>query len=98
MVEWYETCKHLNYSPFLYTDNNGYYRNENLDPDNNFYNILNVCSEYYTQDQMNLRFEKYCHNVNMNSNVFIIIHFNCRSLCAHFDKLMIFFNYVKNKI
>ena len=59
--------------------------NDNIDPDDNFYNGLNVDTDsvYYTEDEFN---EKIVTKVQAAST-FSIIHFNARSMSANFNKL-----------
>ena len=56
---------------------------DNIDPDDNFYNGLNVDSVYYTEDEFN---EKIVTKVQAAST-FSIIHFNARSMSVNFNKL-----------
>jgi hypothetical protein len=72
----------LNYEPFKYQDDNGYYMGEDVDPDNHFFNRLNINSLYYTEDKFK---HKFCTYTNSN---FSLIHFNCRSLSANFEKMV----------
>ena len=57
--------------------------NPELDPDNNFYHInKNDLSAYYLDDQFNSKFGD-----GSFTNGLSIIHFNCRSINAHFVEL-----------
>ena len=44
MVELYEECTDLNFQPYTYTENNDYFVGDEADPDNNFFNRLQVDS------------------------------------------------------
>ena len=59
--------------------------NDDIDPDVNFYNGLNVDSvyAYYTEDELN---DKIVSKMQADST-FSIIHFNARSMPANFNKL-----------
>ena len=57
--------------------------NNNIDPDDNLYNDLNVDSVYYTEDDVN---DKIVSKVQAAST-FSIIHFNAISMSANFNKL-----------
>ncbi len=81
LYEKYEKCTYLNFKPFKYNDCNN--NNEHdLDPENNFFNNLNVNSQYYTDDQFNANFS--------SGTAFKLIHFNCRSLKANFDNIQVY--------
>ena len=82
MVELYEECTDLNFQPYTYTENNEYFVGDEADPDNNFFNRLQVDSHYYTDDQFNRK----CHT-NAESDNFALIHYNCRSLAKNFTMI-----------
>lgn len=50
-----------------------------IDPDNNFYNVINDSCNYYSDDQFNNRIK--------TEQKLSIIHFNSRSLYANFDSI-----------
>ena len=76
MVELYKECTDLSFQLFNYTENNEYFICDNADPDINFYNRLQVDSDYYTDDQFN---RKPCYR-KQGSKYFSLIHYNCRSI------------------
>ena len=54
-----------------------------IDPDDNFYNGLNVDRVYYTKDEFNDKTV----SKRQASSTFSIIHFNARRMSAYFSKL-----------
>ncbi len=72
-------CKynHFNFKSFNHTDHKMYKIENDIDPENHFFNIVNNnCCEYYTEDKFN-------RNVNMEGAL-SIIHLNSRSLYKKF--------------
>ena len=77
-------CVKLNNSPVTqFTRTANLVTNDDIDPDDNFYNGLNVDSAYYTEDEFN---DKIVSKLQAAST-FSIIHFNARSMSANFNKL-----------
>ena len=69
-------CSSLNFEPFTFTDNKGYFITDNADPDDNFYkHIMSTNSLYYTEEQFKHQFPV----SKEESTNFSIIHFKCRS-------------------
>ena len=75
----YNECQNYNFKPFNYTEfaNSDFHRD--IDPENNFFNRINLECEYYTESQIN-------HTIT-NKQGLSIIHFNCRSINANFEKI-----------
>ncbi len=72
-------CKYnnLNFKSFNHVDYKMYEIENDIDPDNHFFNdAINNCCEYYTED-------KFKRNVNMEGAL-TIIHLNSRSLYKNF--------------
>ncbi len=72
-------CKYnnLNFKSFNHADHKMYEIENDIDPDNHFFNdAINNCCEYYTED-------KFKRNVNMEGAL-TIIHLNSRSLYKNF--------------
>ena len=73
----------LNFEPFTFTDNKGYFITDNADPDDNFYKHMSTNSLYYTEEQFKHKFSV----SKEESTNFSLIHFNCRSLPSSYNKL-----------
>ena len=71
----YET---LGLKMFEYTEHKMHDMDNDIDPENNFYNTTNNHCEYYTEDQFKGK---------ENMEGVSIIHFNCRSMNANFSKI-----------
>lgn len=82
IIDLYEQCSHLNYAPFTYSEKNVHCIND-VDSDNNWYNIVNADSVYFTEDEFNKKIVP----KNQGLSNFSIIHFNVRSMSANFNKL-----------
>lgn len=65
--------------PYEYTEHSIYDVNNEVDPDNNFLVARKNDCAYYSTDEFNCKF-------NLNG-LFSLIHFNSRSLYAHFDEI-----------
>ena len=72
-----------------YTDYKLYDFECNIDPENHLLNSINSTCDYYTEEQFNDR-------VRLD-NHFSLIHFNCRSLYAHFTKIQEYLTSLKHK-
>nr|XP_055059783.1 uncharacterized protein LOC129443303 [Misgurnus anguillicaudatus] len=75
-------CKYenLNLKTFNHTDYKMYDIENDIDPENHFYNTVNInCCEYYTEEQFNK-------NVDMEGAL-SILHFNSRSLYRNFVQI-----------
>ena len=77
--ELFDKCTKLNYESFRYSDFKNSDFEDNIDPDNNFYNRIKNKHNYYTEAQFLKHFKE---NENLN-----IIHFNARSLKANFVRI-----------
>ena len=78
-----KNCSEFNFNPFSYTEHNYFDYEDDIDPDNNFYNSINVQCHYYTDEKfMKSKF------VKSNEKGLSIIHFNGRSLKANLDKIV----------
>ena len=75
----YNECQNYNFKPFNYTEfvNSDFHRD--IDPENNFFNRINLECEYNTESQIN-------HTIT-NKQGLSIIQFNCRSINANFEKV-----------
>ena len=51
VADLYDNCSSLNFEPFRFTDNKGYFNTDKADPDNNCYQHLSTNSLYYTEEQ-----------------------------------------------
>ena len=69
----------LNFHPFQFDDNRHLLNNKNIDPDNNFFNCIDLQCKYY-EDHEFVRLE----GVKGNSSTFSIIPLNCRSIGQNF--------------
>ena len=77
-------CVQLNNSPVMQLSiTASLVTNDDIDPDDNFYNILNVDSVYYTEDEFNDNIVSQL----QAASTFSIIDFNARSMSANFNKL-----------
>ena len=83
VADLYDNCSSLNFEPFMFTDNKGYFNTDQADPDNNFYQHLSPDSLYYTEEQFKQKIAK----PKEETANFSIIHFNCRSLPSNYNKL-----------
>ena len=52
----YDNCSSLNFEPFTFTNNNGYFITDNADPDDNLYKHMSTNSLYYTEEQFKHKF------------------------------------------
>jgi len=71
----------LHFDPFSVSDSRFIANNEDLDPENNYYNDLSL------HDLVYLTADSLCKSIESNSSNFSIIHVNCRSLKKIFDSL-----------
>lgn len=71
--------EHLNFKTFDHTEHKMYEIENEIDPENHFYNNINNNCEYYTDEQFNS-------NVKMEGAL-SIIHFNSRGLYRNFSKI-----------
>lgn len=67
------------FKPFDYTEFSSTDFQQEIDPDNNFFNDIKLNCKYSTESQLK-------HSIS-NKNGLSIIHFNCRSLNANFTKI-----------
>ena len=74
-----DNCSQFNFNSFKYLDYNPHDFENDIDPENNFYNNLSSKCQYYT----NLQFTEKIGKVNGLS----FIHFNARSLKTNFQKI-----------
>ncbi len=86
MYDLYGKCNDLNVTPFNYTELKNDY-DADIDPDNNFCNNLCINSQYYADSQFDSLSES-------KTNWFSVVHFNCRSMSANFDKIR---EYIHNR-
>ena len=71
----------LNFEPFTFTDNKGYFITDNADPDDNLYK--HICLQIvYTEEQFKHKF-----SVSKEESTKCSIHFHCRSLPSSYNKL-----------
>ena len=83
-VSLHNKCVQLNNSPVIQLSRTAsLVTNDDIDPDDNFYNILNVDSVYYTEDEFNDNIVSKL----QAASTFSIIHFNARSMSANFNTL-----------
>ena len=75
----YKECLDFSFKPFNFTEYSSSDFHNEIDPDNNFFNGINLDCKYYTDTQLT-------HKITYQKG-FSIIHFNCRSLNANFSKL-----------
>ena len=83
LADLYDNCSSLNFEPFTFTNNKGYFMTDNADPDDNFYKHMSTNSLYYTEEQFKHKFA----GSKEESTNFSIIHLNCRSLPSNYNKL-----------
>ena len=83
VADLYDNCSNLNFEPFKFNDNKGYFNTDKADPDNNFYQDMSTNNLYYTEEQFKQKFVK---SKEETAN-FSIIHFNCQSLPSNYNKL-----------
>ena len=74
----YSNYEHLTFKNFDPREHKSYEFENDIDPDNNLYNNLNIKCEYYNDDQFK--------ELKMDES-FSIIHFNSRSLNKNFHKI-----------
>ena len=79
LYELIDNCSQFNFNSFKYSDYNPHDFENDIDPENNFYNNLSSKCQYYT----NLQFTEKIGKVNGLS----FIHFNARSLKTNFQKI-----------
>ena len=82
-VDLFDNCSSLNFEPFTFTDNKGYFVTDKADPDEHFYKHMSTNSLYYTEEQFK---HKFAAPKEEGAN-FSIIPFNCRSLLSNYNKL-----------
>ena len=75
----YKESLDYDFKPFEYTEFSSSDFQQEIDPDNNFFNDIKLNCKYYTESQLK-------HSIS-NKNGLSIIHFNCRSLNANFTKI-----------
>ena len=80
LFELHEETTHFNFKPFSFTEYNEFSQEAELDPENNLFNNIDIDCEYFTDEQFR-------GNYKGNSRGLSIIHFNCRSMSANFDKI-----------
>ena len=51
LVDLFDNCSSLNFEPFTFTDNKGYFVTDEADPDEHFYKHMSTNSLYYTEEQ-----------------------------------------------
>ena len=78
-------CKELNFAPFQYNDNRCLLNNKIIDPDNNFYNSLQLSCKYVTENE----FKTLTTEKQRNLSIF---HLNARSVKENYDGIT---NYLK---
>lgn len=77
----------LNFKSFHFTDHNLMDFEHDIDPDNNFFNNVNINCRYYSDEQFNLKI-KLDHGMS-------VIHFNSRSLYANFQNIKEYISQLK---
>ena len=75
----YRECLDLSFKPFNISEYSNSDFQRELDPENNFFNSINIDCKYYMDTELS-------HQIK-HQNGFSIIHFNCRSMNANFSKL-----------
>ncbi len=87
----YKTCKRMNFETITKLNSNKFNFDKDINPDSNFYdcNIDTTC-KYYSDEELNITLKD-----SSAKYGFSIIHFNCRSLVAHFTDIQ---NFLKNII
>ena len=50
LADLYDNCSSLNFEPFTFTNNKGYFNTDNADPDDDFYKHMSTNSLYYTEE------------------------------------------------
>ena len=79
LAQIYNTSKDFDFKPFNYSEFSSSDFQQDIDPENNFYNEINLNCKYFTENHLN-------HTIT-NKNGLSIIHFNCRSLNANFKRI-----------
>lgn len=84
-LHWiYEKCANLNFKPFIINEHNLCDHDKDIDPDNNFYNHVNLDCRYFTDEQFEC---KYSPTAELS-----MIHFNARRFSANFHKIEQYLN------
>ena len=75
----YKNSLDFHFEPFNYTEFRSSDFESDIDPENHFFNQINIDCKYFTESQLN-------HTISKEKGL-SIIHFNCRSLNANFKKI-----------
>ena len=82
----------FDFEPFSYTEHNDFDYEDDIDPDNNFYNSINIQCHYYTDDLFSQ--SKF---VKCNEKGLSIVHFNGRGIRTNLDKIVAYLDLLKYK-
>ena len=76
--ELYKKCSDLDFKQFNCTENKNYFDCD-IDPDNEYFNKINIDCKYYT--------DRHFECITKNETDISIIHFNCRSIRKNFENV-----------
>ncbi len=76
-----KVCDKFNFEPFSKLERNKYNFDMNINADENFYASKSSKCSYYVDEKFNTNY------MNIAEKKFSLIHFNCRSLPAHFKSV-----------
>ena len=85
----YEKCSIFNFETFNYSEFRSSDFEQNIDPDNNFFNNIQNSCNYYTDEQFIKKFKQ--------DKSLSVIHFNARSLKANIYKIKDYINKLKHE-